>query len=103
MPKLPFLPEATGITVAPEDSEVKVGDEVVLKCAASYDPMLDITFVWAIDFRIIDFDSEWQHYERLWVERCLTRALPCSSFGPPPRSPALTPLSSPSVMTAAAI
>uniref|UniRef100_A0A672JLP6 Contactin 1b n=1 Tax=Salarias fasciatus TaxID=181472 RepID=A0A672JLP6_SALFA len=52
------------ITVAPEDSEVKVGDEVILRCAASFDPMLDITFIWAIDFRVIDFDAEWQHYER---------------------------------------
>uniref|UniRef100_A0A665TNM8 Contactin 1b n=1 Tax=Echeneis naucrates TaxID=173247 RepID=A0A665TNM8_ECHNA len=55
--------EATSITVAPEDSEVKVGDEVVLSCSATYDPMLDITFIWAIDFRIIDFNAEWQHYE----------------------------------------
>lgn len=46
---------------------MKVGEEVVLRCAASFDPMLDITFIWAIDFRVIDFDSEWQHYERLWV------------------------------------
>lgn len=48
---------------------MKVGEEVVLRCAASFDPMLDITFIWAIDFRVIDFDSEWQHYERLWVGR----------------------------------
>uniref|UniRef100_A0A3Q1JSF2 Contactin 1b n=1 Tax=Anabas testudineus TaxID=64144 RepID=A0A3Q1JSF2_ANATE len=58
------ITEATSITVAPEDTEVKVGDEVTLSCAASFDPMLDITFIWAIDFRVIDFDSEWQHYER---------------------------------------
>lgn len=57
--------EATSITAAPEDSEVQVGDEIILSCAASYDPMLDITFIWAIDFRVIDFDTEWQHYERV--------------------------------------
>lgn len=62
------FPEATSITVAPEDTEVKVGDEVVLRCAASYDPMLDITFVWAIDYRVIDFDLEKQHYERVMVK-----------------------------------
>jgi len=62
-----LFPEATSITVAPEDTEVKVGDEVILRCAASFDPMLDITFIWAIDFRVIDFDSEWQHYERVMV------------------------------------
>uniref|UniRef100_A0AAX7VG35 Contactin 1b n=1 Tax=Astatotilapia calliptera TaxID=8154 RepID=A0AAX7VG35_ASTCA len=55
---------ATSITVAPEDTEVRVGDEVILKCQASYDPMLDITFIWAIDFRVIDFNAEWQQYER---------------------------------------
>uniref|UniRef100_A0A665THD0 Contactin 1b n=1 Tax=Echeneis naucrates TaxID=173247 RepID=A0A665THD0_ECHNA len=60
--------KATSITVAPEDSEVKVGDEVVLSCSATYDPMLDITFIWAIDFRIIDFNAEWQHYERVMNE-----------------------------------
>uniref|UniRef100_A0A669EIN9 Contactin 1b n=1 Tax=Oreochromis niloticus TaxID=8128 RepID=A0A669EIN9_ORENI len=58
------ITEATSITVAPEDTEAKVGDEVILKCEASYDPMLDITFIWAIDFRVIDFNSEWQQYER---------------------------------------
>ncbi len=40
---------------------------MILRCAASYDPMLDIAFIWAIDFRVIDFDSEWQHYERVMV------------------------------------
>lgn len=64
---VPFLSEATGITEPPEDTEAKVGDEVILRCAASYDPMLDITFIWAIDFRVIDFDSEWEHYERVAV------------------------------------
>uniref|UniRef100_A0A673BVK0 Contactin 1b n=1 Tax=Sphaeramia orbicularis TaxID=375764 RepID=A0A673BVK0_9TELE len=48
------ITEATSLTVAPEDTEVKVGDEVILKCSASYDPMLDITFIWAIDFRSED-------------------------------------------------
>ena len=59
--------EATTLTEPPEDTEVMVGDEVVLRCAASYDPMLDIAFIWAIDFRVIDFDAEWQHYERVLV------------------------------------
>lgn len=62
-----FPLEATSITEAPEDSEVLVGDEVILKCAASHDPMLDIAFIWAIDFRVIDFNAEWVHYERVMV------------------------------------
>lgn len=60
--------EATSISVAPEDTEGMVGDEVILRCAASFDPMLDITFIWAIDFRVIDFNTEWQHYERVMVQ-----------------------------------
>uniref|UniRef100_A0A667XLY7 Contactin 1b n=1 Tax=Myripristis murdjan TaxID=586833 RepID=A0A667XLY7_9TELE len=48
------ITEATNITVAPADTEVKVGEEVILSCSAEYDPMLDITFVWAIDFRGTD-------------------------------------------------
>lgn len=63
----PFSSEATSLTEVPEDSEVKVGDEIVLKCSASFDSMLDIVFIWAIDFRVIDFNSEWQHYERIMV------------------------------------
>uniref|UniRef100_A0A8D3DG18 Contactin 1b n=1 Tax=Scophthalmus maximus TaxID=52904 RepID=A0A8D3DG18_SCOMX len=62
------ITEATSITVAPEDTEVEVGDEAILRCTASFDPMLDITFIWAIDFRVIDFDSEWQHYKRVMSE-----------------------------------
>lgn len=46
---------------------MKVGDEMILKCAASFDPMLDIVFIWAIDLRVINFDTEWQHYERIMV------------------------------------
>uniref|UniRef100_A0A3P8VQ00 Contactin 1b n=1 Tax=Cynoglossus semilaevis TaxID=244447 RepID=A0A3P8VQ00_CYNSE len=60
--------EATSLTAPPEDTEARVGDEVILSCAASYDPMLDITFIWSIDFRVIDFDAEWQHYERVMVD-----------------------------------
>lgn len=62
-----FSSDATSLTEVPEDSEVKVGDEIVLKCSASFDPMLDIVFIWTIDFRVIDFNAEWQHYERIMV------------------------------------
>uniref|UniRef100_A0A667YDA1 Contactin 1b n=1 Tax=Myripristis murdjan TaxID=586833 RepID=A0A667YDA1_9TELE len=42
------ITEATNITVAPADTEVKVGEEVILSCSAEYDPMLDITFQWLV-------------------------------------------------------
>uniref|UniRef100_A0A8C6SVX1 Contactin 1b n=1 Tax=Neogobius melanostomus TaxID=47308 RepID=A0A8C6SVX1_9GOBI len=59
------ITEATSLTAVPEDTEVEVGEDTVLRCAASYDPMLDITFIWSVDFRVIDFSLEWQHYERV--------------------------------------
>ncbi|KAF3859569.1 hypothetical protein F7725_021968 [Dissostichus mawsoni] len=62
------ITEPTIITEPPEDTEVKVGDEVILRCGASFDPMLDVTFIWTIDFRIVDFHSEWEHYERVLSE-----------------------------------
>uniref|UniRef100_A0A674DWT0 Contactin 1b n=1 Tax=Salmo trutta TaxID=8032 RepID=A0A674DWT0_SALTR len=57
--------EATQITVAPEDTQVMVGEEVHLQCQASFDPSLDITFIWSLDFRVINFYLEWKHYERI--------------------------------------
>lgn len=59
------ITEATSITVAPEDVMVEVGGEVTLSCSASYDPMLDVTFIWAVDYRVIDFHAERRHYERI--------------------------------------
>ncbi|KAJ8008778.1 hypothetical protein DPEC_G00081950 [Dallia pectoralis] len=59
------ITEATQITVVPEDTQVMVGDEVRLQCQASYDPSLDITFIWSLDFRVIDLYLEWKHYQRI--------------------------------------
>ncbi|KAG7252388.1 hypothetical protein CRUP_038123, partial [Coryphaenoides rupestris] len=61
------ITDGTSLTEVPEDTMVKVGEELILGCAASYDPMLDIAFVWAIDHRVIDFHAEWEHYERIMV------------------------------------
>ncbi|KAL0196112.1 hypothetical protein M9458_009684, partial [Cirrhinus mrigala] len=56
---------ATKITVAPSDTEMIVGDTTVLRCAASYDPSLDITFIWTVDSYIINFYTDFEHYELL--------------------------------------
>uniref|UniRef100_A0AAY5K0V1 Contactin 1b n=1 Tax=Esox lucius TaxID=8010 RepID=A0AAY5K0V1_ESOLU len=61
------ITEATQITVAPEDTVAMVGDEVRLQCQASYDPSLDVTFIWSLDFRVIDLYLEWKHYQRVMV------------------------------------
>uniref|UniRef100_A0A8C1Q1M5 Contactin 1b n=1 Tax=Cyprinus carpio TaxID=7962 RepID=A0A8C1Q1M5_CYPCA len=43
------ITEATKITVAPSDTEAVVGDTTILQCSASFDPSLDITFIWTVD------------------------------------------------------
>lgn len=64
-----IVSEATKITVAPSVSEAVVGDSIVLQCSASYDPSLDITFIWTVDSHTINFFTEWDHYELLRVTR----------------------------------
>lgn len=59
--------EATKITVGPLDVEVVVGDNTILQCSASYDPTFDITFIWSMDTYIINFATDYEHYEQLMV------------------------------------
>ncbi|KAL7867498.1 hypothetical protein SRHO_G00088820 [Serrasalmus rhombeus] len=59
------ITEATKITVPPSDVEVTVGDTTVLQCSASYDPSLDITFIWTVDSYIINFATDFDHYEQM--------------------------------------
>lgn len=53
------------ITLAPSSADVPVGEDVRMQCAASHDSALDITFIWSLDGRAIDFDREREHYERV--------------------------------------
>uniref|UniRef100_A0AAY4ENJ2 Contactin 1 n=1 Tax=Denticeps clupeoides TaxID=299321 RepID=A0AAY4ENJ2_9TELE len=57
--------EATQIIVGPSNEEIVQGESLRLPCTASYDPSLDITFVWALDSMLIDFSLERKHYELL--------------------------------------
>uniref|UniRef100_A0AAR2INW6 Contactin 1b n=1 Tax=Pygocentrus nattereri TaxID=42514 RepID=A0AAR2INW6_PYGNA len=57
------ITEATKITVPPSDVEVTVGETTVLQCSASYDPSLDITFIWTVDSYIINFATDFDHYD----------------------------------------
>uniref|UniRef100_A0AAR2K098 Contactin 1b n=1 Tax=Pygocentrus nattereri TaxID=42514 RepID=A0AAR2K098_PYGNA len=59
------ITEATKITVPPSDVEVTVGETTVLQCSASYDPSLDITFIWTVDSYIINFATDFDHYEQM--------------------------------------
>lgn len=56
--------DATKITLAPSDVDVKVGENAWMQCAASHDQSLDITFIWSLDGRVIDLHKDSQHYER---------------------------------------
>uniref|UniRef100_A0A671YBY5 Contactin 1 n=1 Tax=Sparus aurata TaxID=8175 RepID=A0A671YBY5_SPAAU len=56
--------ESTKITLAPANSDVKVGENTSMQCAASHDSSLDITFIWSLDGRVIDLHKDSQHYER---------------------------------------
>uniref|UniRef100_A0A671QIW4 Contactin 1b n=1 Tax=Sinocyclocheilus anshuiensis TaxID=1608454 RepID=A0A671QIW4_9TELE len=59
------ITEATKITVAPSDTEAVVGDTTILQCSASFDPSLDITFIWTVDSYVIHFYTDFEHYELL--------------------------------------
>ncbi|KAM8751101.1 contactin-1a isoform 1-T1 [Acanthopagrus schlegelii] len=56
--------ESTKITLAPANSDVKVGENARMQCAASHDNSLDITFIWSLDGRVIDLHKDSQHFER---------------------------------------
>ncbi|KAL2093610.1 hypothetical protein ACEWY4_010922 [Coilia grayii] len=60
-----LVTDATKITLAPSNADVTVGEGVRMQCAASHDSTLDITFIWSLDGRAIDFDRERAHYERV--------------------------------------
>uniref|UniRef100_A0A672K3Z4 Contactin 1 n=1 Tax=Sinocyclocheilus grahami TaxID=75366 RepID=A0A672K3Z4_SINGR len=56
--------DATKITLAPSNADISVGESTRMECAASHDPSLDLTFIWSLDARAIDFDQDREHYER---------------------------------------
>ncbi|XP_072281001.1 contactin-2 [Pyxicephalus adspersus] len=56
--------EATRITLAPSGSDINQGDSVVLQCHASHDPTMDLTFTWELDGLPVNFEEEYEHYQR---------------------------------------
>ncbi|KAI2665439.1 Contactin-1 [Labeo rohita] len=52
-------------TLTITDTETVVGDTTVLRCSASYDSSLDITFIWTVDSYVINFYTDFEHYELL--------------------------------------
>ncbi|XP_047248527.1 contactin-1a isoform X2 [Girardinichthys multiradiatus] len=55
--------ESTKITLAPSNADVHVGDNTWMECAASYDPSVDITFIWSLNGQDIDLHKDNKHYE----------------------------------------
>ncbi|KAM9376463.1 contactin-1a [Pholidichthys leucotaenia] len=56
--------DSTKIILAPSNADVRVGENASMKCAASHDTSLDITFIWSHDGRVIDLHKDSHHYER---------------------------------------
>lgn len=69
-------PDATKITLAPANVDVKVGEDTRMQCAASHDPSLDITFIWSLEGQVIDLYKDSQHYERTLVSLRSTGIFP---------------------------
>lgn len=59
-----LVTDATKITLAPANADVKEGEDTALQCAASHDSSLDITFIWALEGQVIDLHKDSLHYER---------------------------------------
>ncbi|XP_072291729.1 contactin-1a-like [Eucyclogobius newberryi] len=59
-----LVTDATKITLAPANTDVKVGEDAAIQCAASHDTSLDITFIWALEGQVIDLHKGSLHYER---------------------------------------
>uniref|UniRef100_A0A803TTJ1 Contactin-2 n=1 Tax=Anolis carolinensis TaxID=28377 RepID=A0A803TTJ1_ANOCA len=56
--------DATKITLAPSSADINVGENITLKCHASHDPTMDLTFTWCLDDLLIDISKSEGHYKR---------------------------------------
>ncbi|XP_072853398.2 contactin-2 isoform X2 [Pogona vitticeps] len=59
--------DATKITLAPSSADINVGENITLKCHASHDPRMDLTFTWSLDDFLIDLGKSEGHYKRASV------------------------------------
>ncbi|XP_036905427.1 contactin-4 isoform X1 [Sturnira hondurensis] len=57
--------DATRVTVPPASMDVTVGESIVLTCQVTHDPSLDIVFTWWFNGRLVDFDRDGDHFERV--------------------------------------
>uniref|UniRef100_A0A4W6FYD7 Contactin 3b n=1 Tax=Lates calcarifer TaxID=8187 RepID=A0A4W6FYD7_LATCA len=54
----------TRITMRPTNMEIIVGESIVLPCQIACDPALDVSFSWAFNGQLIDFQRDSDHFER---------------------------------------
>uniref|UniRef100_A0A3Q2YVB1 Contactin 3b n=1 Tax=Hippocampus comes TaxID=109280 RepID=A0A3Q2YVB1_HIPCM len=60
-----LVTEPTRITMRPTNLEIIVGESIVLPCQIASDPALDVSFSWAFNGQLIDFQQDSDHFERV--------------------------------------
>ncbi|KAM9410404.1 contactin-3 [Pholidichthys leucotaenia] len=60
-----LITEPTRITMRPTNMEIIVGESIVLPCQIACDPALDVSFSWAFNGQLIDFQRDGDHFERV--------------------------------------
>ncbi|KAM7402590.1 hypothetical protein PAMP_017814 [Pampus punctatissimus] len=60
-----LITEPTRITMRPTNMEIIVGESIVLPCQIACDPALDVSFSWAFNGQLIDFQQDNDHFERV--------------------------------------
>ncbi|XP_023403767.1 contactin-4 isoform X5 [Loxodonta africana] len=57
--------DPTRVMVPPSSMDVTVGESIVLPCQVTHDHSLDIVFTWTFNGRLIDFNKDGDHFERV--------------------------------------
>ncbi|KAM4613377.1 contactin-3 isoform 2-T2 [Polymixia lowei] len=60
-----LITDPTRITLRPTNMEIIVGESIVLPCQIACDPALDVSFSWAFNGQLIDFQRDGDHFERV--------------------------------------
>ncbi|KAK3557197.1 hypothetical protein QTP70_024673, partial [Hemibagrus guttatus] len=60
-----LITEPSRITQGPSSMEIMVGESIVLPCQVTVDPALDVSFSWAFNGQLIDFEHDSEHFERV--------------------------------------
>ncbi|XP_078478343.1 LOW QUALITY PROTEIN: contactin-3-like, partial [Lampetra planeri] len=60
-----IITEPTRITMRPTNMEIIVGESIVLPCQIACDPALDVSFSWAFNGQLIDFQRDGDQFEKV--------------------------------------